>query len=173
MKQYGKKALSFAAAALLLVTMTGIAMAKTSTSSATDIKKLDSGITMIDKDASMPNGEKIVMDRITKEFKLKEDQIQTLRGKNMGLGEIAAVYAFADKMKGGVTEENVNKVVELRQGNKSWDQVAKSLDVKLGKIAKKVDSIEKDAHKDVMKAASEKPAGAGAGGTQGKTRDRY
>jgi hypothetical protein len=158
----GRRYASLITVVTLLFFMTGIATAKTT---AKEEKKLTSEITILDKDASgSPQGDPIVTDRLSKEFKVSGDQIKALRDKNMGLGEIAAVYAFADKMSGGVTDTNVDKVASLRQDNKGWTTIAKSLDVDLGNVASKVNSIEKDVHKDIKKAAKEKPAGSGAGG---------
>lgn len=165
MKEYipkGRIALSLMTVATLLVFMTGIATAKTT---AKDEKKLKTEITMLDKDASLPHGEQVVMDRLSKEFNVTSNQIKALRDKNLGFGDIAAVYSMADKMSGGITDDNVNKVLSLREGNKGWGVIAKSLDVDLGSVAKKVGSIEKDAHKDIKKASTETgTAGGGAGG---------
>ncbi len=165
MKEYmlkGKMALSLMTVASILVFMTGIATAKTT---ARDEKKLKSEITLLDKDASLPRGEKVVMDRLSKEFNVTGDQIKALRDKKLGYGDIAAVYSMADKMSGGITDDNVNKVLSLREGNKGWIVIAKSLDVDLGSVAKKVGGIEKDAHKDIKKASAETgTAGGGAGG---------
>lgn len=161
----GKQYASLITVITLLFFMTGIAAAKTT---AKEEKKLTTEITMIDKDASAsPNGETIVIDRLSKEFKVSGDKVKALRDKNIGLGEIAAVYAFADKMSGGVTDTNIDKVISLKQDNKGWTVIAKSLDVDLGKVSSKVNSIEKDVHKDIKKADKAK---AGAGGGAGDDR---
>lgn len=160
----GRTALSLMTVATLLMFMTGIATAKTT---AKEEKKLKTEITLLDKDATLPRGEQVVTDRLSKEFNLTSDQIKALRDKKLGYGDIAAVYAMADKMSGGITEDNVNKVMSLREGNKGWIDIAKSLDVDLGSVAKKVGSIEKDAHKDIKKASTETgTAGGGAGGAK-------
>lgn len=157
----GRMVLSLLAVMSLLVFMTGVVSAKTT---AKEEKKLKTEITMLDKDASLPNGEQIVIDRLSKEFNVKGDQTKMLRDKNLGFGDIATLYAVADKMSGGTTEENINKVLSVREGNKEWLAVAKSLDVDLGSVAKKVGSIEKDVHKDIKKASTETRTGSGAGG---------
>ncbi len=158
----GRKILSLMAVVSLLVFMTGTATAKTT---AKNEKKLTSEISMLNKDASLPRGDQVVMDKLSKEFKVTSDQISALRSKNMGYGEIAAVYAFADKMPGGITDDNINKVTSMVQGKKGWGTIAKSLNVDLGSVRSKVDSIEKDAHKDIKKASAETgTSGAGGGG---------
>ncbi len=165
------KILPLLAAAILMVFTTNIATAKV-TASAKDEKKLSTEITTLDKDATMPNGDRVVMDRLSKEFKVPVDKISALKDKNLGYGDIAAIYAFADKMSGGITDDNVNKVVSLRESKTGWAMIAKDVNVDLGHVAKKVGSIEKDAHKDIKKASKETTgtAGGGGGGLSGKDR---
>lgn len=165
-----RKALALMVAAGVMVFMAGAATAKTT---AKDEQKLKSEITLLNKDASLPRGDQIVTDRLIKEFKVTGDQITALRDKKLGYGEIAAVYAFADKLSGGITDDNVSKVTSMVKDNKGWMTAAKDLDVDLGHVAGKVGSIEKDAHKDIKKASTEKTgrgegAGGGTGGSMGK-----
>ncbi len=174
MKEYvhsGRKALSLIAVASLLLFMTGIAAAAKTTTTK-DEKKLNTEISLLDKDAAMPKGEVVVTDKLSKTFNLTSDQIKTLRDKNLKYGEIAAIYAFADKMAGGITDDNVNKVMTMRQSNKAWSDIAKSFDVKLGSVAGKVSSIEKDAHKDIKKASTEMPGAAGGGTSRSRGAER-
>ena len=162
-----KRVTSLLTALVLTVFMTNIAAAK-SAPTAKDEKKLKTEITMLDKDATLPNGDQVVVDRLTKEYNVTGDQITALHDKKLGYGEIAAIYAFADKMPGGITDDNVNKVVTMHQDNPGWMKMAKSLDVDLGHVAKKVGGIEKDAHKDIKKASTETKGSAG-GGMKGDT----
>ena len=154
--------LSFIAAVFLLVFSASVATAR-GTAKVSDEKKLKTEISSLNKDASMPNGDRIVMDKLTKEFDVKSEEIAALRDKDLGYGEIAAVYAFADKMSGGVTDENVNKVMSMHQGKEGWGKIASALDVDLGKVSKKIGSIEKSV-RDEIKQASAGKSGRGAGG---------
>ncbi len=163
----GRRVTSILAAIMLTMFMTNIAMAK-SAPTAKDEKKLKTEITMLNKDATLPHGDQVVMDRLSKEYNITADKVTSLRDKNLGFGEIAALYAFADKMPGGITDENVDKVVSMHQEKKGWIPLAKSLDVDLGSVAKKVGGIEKDVHKDIKKAATE--GGGSAGGGMSKSR---
>lgn len=152
------------AAVVLLFFTTSIATAKV-TATARDEKMLNTEITILDKDATMPGGDQVVMDRLSKEFNVTAEQIKALRDKDVGYGEIAAIYAFADKLPGGATDDNVNKVMSMREGKKGWGTIAKDLDLDLRDAAKKVSGIEKNAHDAIKEAAKEAPgAGAGAGG---------
>ncbi len=166
MKQFmisGKKTLSFAAAALLLMSVSTMAIAKGSATTK-DEKKLKTEITMLNKDAALPHGEQVVMDKLTKEFNINNDQVSALRDKKLGFGEIAAVLALADKMSGGINDANINRVMSMHQSGRGWAKLAKSLDVDLGGVVSKVGSLEDSAHKDIKKASAEGTAGSGAGG---------
>lgn len=165
MKTMSRKATALLTALVLTIFMTNIAAAK-SAPTAKDEKKLKTEISMLDKDATLPHGDQVVLDRLSKEYNVTADQITALHDKKLGYGEIAAIYAFADKLPGGITDDNVNKVVTMHQSSPGWMKMAKSLDVDLGSIAKKVDGIEKDAHKDIKKASTETKGSAG-GGTGG------
>ncbi len=160
------KILPLLAAALLMVFTANIATAKV-TAKAKDEQKLTTEITTLDKDATLPNGDRVVMDRLTKEFKVPADKITALKDKNLGYGDIAAIYAFADKMSGGITDDNVNRVASLRESKTGWAMIAKDVNVDLGHVAKKVGGIEKDAHKDIKKASKETTGTAGGGVKRG------
>jgi hypothetical protein len=155
------------AAVILLVFMTGIAAAAAA-GGAKDEKKLDISMTMINNDAKLPQGEKVVTEQLTKTFDVKKDKIQSLKAKNLQFGEIAAVLALADTMEGGLTDANLNRVVSLRQGRTGWSQIASNLNLDLSDVADKVASLEDDTHKEIKSAAVESAAGAGAGGGEGE-----
>jgi hypothetical protein len=106
-------------------------------------KKLDDEISALNKRASQPAGEKVVVRRLENQFKVKEAEITSLRDKKLGYGEIAIVLAMAQKMPGGITDANVNQILSLRQGTppKGWGEIAKEL--KLGKLGTMVSNVER------------------------------
>ncbi len=119
---------------------------------------------MLNKDAALPHGELVVMDKPTKEFNVNNDQVTALRDKKLGFGEIAALLALADKMSGGINDANINRVMSMHENGAGWAKLARSLNVGLGGVGSKVGSPEDNAHKDLKKAAAEGTAGSGAGG---------
>lgn len=129
-----------------------------------DEAKLTAEITLLNADAKLPQGDKLISKQLTDSFNVKTDKISSLVGKNMQYGEIAAIIAFADKMSGGVTDANINKVLNLRQSRTGWSQIAKDLKVDLEDVADKVSSVEDEAHKSIKQALAESPTGRGAGG---------
>ena len=157
----GRKILSFTAAVFLLLFMSQMAMAKATSSDA----QLKQDIAAIDGDAVASHQKQLVADRLAKEFKVPVDEITSLRDQLPGLGEVAAAYAFADKMPGGVSTDNLNTVVSERQGKKDWDEIASTHDIKLSSVSRKVHSIYKDVHKDIKKASAGKKGAAAGGGS--------
>lgn len=158
-----RRALSLITVASLLVLMTGMT-AVAATGSAKDEKKLTVGITMLNSDAKLPSGEKVLTKQLIDEFGVKQDKITSLKGKNLNYGEIAVVLALADKMDGGVTDANINRVMGMKPTSSSgWATVAKNLNVDIAEVADKVSSIEDNAHSGIKEAALE-AGGRGAGG---------
>jgi hypothetical protein len=115
---------------------------------------LDKNAAMIDKNARTPEGEKAVVERLEKEFKVDDARINGLRGQKLGYGEIAIVLAMAQKMTGGITDANVKTIMSMREGTpkQGWGVIAKKLGTKLGPTISSVERLEKGAHKEMEKA---------------------
>lgn len=75
-------------------------------------------------------------DRLKAEYKVDDARIDGLRERKFVDSEIEKVLAIADKMPGGITDENVDAVAALRQGPPvmGWGQVAKKQGVTLGSV---------------------------------------
>lgn len=116
-------------------------------------KRLDSSAASIDKDSSGA-GEKVVVERLEKEFKVDDARIKSLRDKKLGYGEIAIALSLAEKMPGGITDENVNKIMAMRQGPpvEGWGKIAQDLGTKLGPVISRVEKVRSETHKDIKKA---------------------
>lgn len=165
MKKFVVNMLSLLAVAALLATMAGIATAAATAGASKDENKLKAEITMLNSEAKLPQADKVISKQLTDSFNVKSDKINSLLGRNIQYGEIAAILAFADKMPDGVTDANINKVMTLRESRTGWDQIAKNLNVDIADVASKLSSIEDDAHKNIKQAMVEAPAaGVGAGG---------
>src|SRR5438876_552308 len=83
-------------------------------------------VTAVDTEAQTEEGKKGVIERLKKRFHIDEGQIQDLRDKHLGYGEIGIVYSLAEHMPGGIMEQNINQILELhRSGDKpGWDKIA-------------------------------------------------
>jgi hypothetical protein len=77
----------------------------------------------------------MVKERLLKEFDISEDFMDHLHDQNLEYGEIRQVLLFAKQMPGGITDQNVEKIVKAHQGEngrpKEWWKVANELGVHL------------------------------------------
>ncbi len=158
--------LNLGAVLVMILLISGAAQAELSKAE----KNLGREAKRLTETASKPVGEKAVLKKIEVEFKVSDAQVQALRDRMLGYGEVAIVLSLAQKMPGGVAEVNVQKVLSLRQGPPvaGWGQVARQLGTKLGATVsqlKKMNNasnraIKKDharAGKPVKKARQEQP----------------
>lgn len=71
--------------------------------------------------------------KLAAKFGVDEAEIASLRGENLGYGEIDHTLTLAERMPGGITDENVGQVLEMRQDqHMGWGQIAKSQGTTLG-----------------------------------------
>jgi hypothetical protein len=96
-------------------------------------------------------GEKLVTQRLEKDFSVSGDQILGLRDKKMGYGEIAIVLSLSQKMPGGATDANIQQVMTMRQGppTMGWGQVAKQLGTKLGPAVSQVRNVHREVNREM------------------------
>jgi hypothetical protein len=73
-------------------------------------------------------------DKLKKQFKVSDDQINSLRGQKLGYGEMDHVFSLASQMPGGINDENVQKIMAMRQSGDhktGWGKIAQDLNLKL------------------------------------------
>ena len=114
--------------------------------------------------AKTNQGEKVVMGRLEKEFNVTDAQVQGLRDKKLGYGEIAVVLSLSSKMTGGVTDANIQQVMTLRQGppTMGWGAIAKKLGAKLGPTVSQVRTMNRETSRE-MKGGKEQGMGSHQG----------
>lgn len=97
-----------------------------------------------------------IVNKLVTEFKVDEALIQSLRDKKLGYGEIAITLALADKLEGGITGANIDKILEMRgtDGKTGWGVIAGKLGVKLGSVISDVERVKPDARAEKMDNAS-------------------
>jgi hypothetical protein len=128
---------------LMLITIAStffwsVASAQESTPSPTpDETTLNEVNTTVEEEVKLDGAEK-VRQRIADRFEVSVEDVEALRAKKMGYGEITLLYSLAKHMEGGATQENIDKILELRNGETKmgWGQVAKKLDLRVGTVAK-------------------------------------
>ncbi len=142
----------------LLILIVGVIAALAGTGTAwADLSKAEKNLERESKrlndTAAKPDGEKAVLRKIEAEFKVSDAQVQALRDRKLGYGEIAVVLSLAQKMPGGVIEVNVQKVLSMRQGPPvaGWGQVARQLGIKLGATVSQVKKMNNDSNREIKK----------------------
>jgi hypothetical protein len=115
-------------------------------------KNLNKEAAAISATAKSAQGEKVVVGRLEKEFNVTDTQIQGLRDKKLGYGEIAIVLSLAQKMPGGETDANIQQVMTLRQGppRMGWGEVCKKLGTKLGPMVSQMRTMNRETHGEMM-----------------------
>jgi hypothetical protein len=114
-------------------------------------KNLERESKRLNDTAAKPDGEKAVVKRLGAELKVTEQQVQALRDRKLGYGEIAIVLSLAQTMPGGATDANALKVLSMRQGPPvaGWDDVARQLGTKLGRIVSQVRKVTNNANREI------------------------
>ena len=72
--------------------------------------------------------------KLAKEFNVKESRIDSLRRQKLGYGEIRHVLSIAEQMPGGIDNDNIKRIMDMRQGaehKEGWGHIAQELGVKL------------------------------------------
>ncbi len=73
--------------------------------------------------------------RLENKFNVSDTRIDSLRKQGLGFGEIDHTLSLAKQMPGGINDQNVNKIVALRQGGahkEGWGKIARDLNLKMG-----------------------------------------
>ena len=100
----------------------------------TDIEvTIEQEVIEINEDASTPYGEVAVIGKIEKEFDVDESVITDLRAQKLGYGEISIALSLAERLPGGITAENIDKIISMRQGPpvEGWGNIARDLELSL------------------------------------------
>ncbi len=92
----------------------------------------------LDHEASTPEGTKRVTQKLATEFGVEEARITSLRDKGLGYGEAHHALSLSEHMPGGITDENVNTIMTMRQKQKmGWGEIAHALGTNFGSTAKR------------------------------------
>jgi len=111
-------------------------------------QELQTAVTSVNQQAGQSEGQKTVITRLENQFNVDATRIDGLRSQGLGFGEVAIVLALAQKMTGGITDANVQSVMNLRTGTPpmGWGAIAHTLGEKLGKVVSKVNEVGGNSH---------------------------
>jgi len=136
---------------ILSLTMLGAAGAAESK----EEKALMKEAAAINATAGNAQGEKVVTQRLEKEYKVTETQVQQMRDKKLGYGEIAIVLSLCQKMPGGATDANIQQIMTMRQGppTMGWGEIANKLGTKLGPAVSQVRNVNRETNREMRHEA--------------------
>ncbi len=111
-------------------------------------KKLEAIAAELDKNHS--EGQQRVADMIKAQFGVSDGLIMGLRFKKLGYGEIAIALSLAQDLHRIIKDEDLYKIVSMRQGPPvmGWGVIAKDLGLKLGPVISRVQKISAEVRKD-------------------------
>ena len=88
---------------------------------------------------------------------LTAQDVQDLRAKKLGFGEISTLLALTANQPNSATAKSVNEILAMRQAGEGWGKLARDLGYKnLGSVVKSVKATDKDVTKVAMER-SDKP----------------
>jgi len=106
-------------------------------------------------------GTKFKFDPNSAPRELTAQDVQDLRAKKLGYGEISTLLALTAKQPNSATAKSVNEILAMRQSGEGWGKLARDLGYKnLGSVVKSVKVTDKDVTKVAMER-SEKPDKSG------------
>lgn len=154
-RRLSRSALPMVGAALLLALVVGVATAQDAdTKGEKELVRLTQKIdkTSSDGDAgrvtskivSEWNGTKFTFDAGTPPRALTAQDVQDLRARKLGFGEISILLALTAKQPDASTAKSLNEILAMRQAGEGWGKLARDLGYKnLGSVVKSVKATDK------------------------------
>lgn len=118
-----------------------------------DEKKVDEVSADLDKNSHETGEAKKVEARLEDRFGVTDTQVDNLRRQKLGYGEISTIFSLTKQMPGGINDENIQKITDMRQGDghkTGWGKIAQELGVKLGPAIADADHIRPEAREERM-----------------------
>lgn len=111
-------------------------------------RKLEAVSGELDKKYS--EGRQRVTDKIAAEFGVDSGLVLGLGYKKLGYGEIAIVLSLAQGLHSTIRDEDLRRIVALRQGPPvmGWGKIAKELGLKLGPVLSRVRKVAAEVRRD-------------------------
>lgn len=102
----------------------------------TALQRIQRAVAKINLEASTPEGEANVIARMSKQFAVSRDTLETQHANwGLGYGEMTMVYGFARSSK---TKATPDQVVDMRRSGMSWEKIGKEIGVKVDAVASRM-----------------------------------
>lgn len=100
----------------------------------TSLQRIQRYVASINQEASTPEGEQVVIARLSQQLHASPDSLQSERARwGLGYGEVAMIHGFARDSK--IPSITTDDVVAMRRAGKSWEDIGKQLGVKVDNVA--------------------------------------
>src|SRR5512132_1232002 len=97
----------------------------------TSLQRIQRSVARIDREASTPEGEAMVVKRLAAQLGMPEDSLRARHDAwALGYGEIAMVYGFARASR-RQSATLPDQIVEMRRDGQDWKAIAKQLGVSI------------------------------------------
>lgn len=104
----------------------------------TSLQRIQRSVARIDREASTPEGEALVVKRLAAQLGMPEDSLRARHDTwALGYGEIAMVYGFARASR-RQSATLPDQIVEMRREGQDWKAIAKQLGVSIDAVASRV-----------------------------------
>ncbi len=127
-----------------------------------DEKKLDEVSARVDTQSREPGEAAKVEQRLERKYNVTDARIDSLRKQGLGYGEINTTLSLAGRMPGGINDQNVGKIMDLRQGQgghkEGWGKIARDLGLKLHPAVRDMDDIRQTRHEGRVEERAEERA---------------
>ncbi|CAG1064850.1 hypothetical protein BAC1_00416 [uncultured bacterium] len=120
---------------------------------------IEEEVETIDEEASLPDGEAAVIGKIENEFDVDGSLISGLRAQKLGYGEITLALSLAERLPGGINDENIEKILSMRQGEtvEGWGNIARELGLKLNPSADRLERVSDETAVEKAKMEAVRP----------------
>lgn len=105
-----------------------------------EIQSIEEMSQNIDNESRKLGGTKLVADHLKESFHIDDHMIQIVRDQETDYGDMFTVFAMAERMPGGINEDNVTKVIDIHKGRlsqKSWHDVGAVVGVEMNAVTQR------------------------------------
>ncbi|HUI70914.1 MAG TPA: hypothetical protein VL354_10380 [Spirochaetia bacterium] len=105
--------------------------------------RLGRDVAYLNRIGRSPTGEKSLSLSLESRFRPGPGQIAELHKQRLGYGDISVVLAVASWLHGGVTRQNIERIVSLWKSPRSgsWSKIARSLGVRVDRVVLQIESL--------------------------------
>jgi len=168
------KEVSFVKRSMIVFVLVGmmsfVLVSSASAQTATDPEtQLGKDAATLDEVGTNADSAPAIVQAIETMFDVTASQVAALRNDNLGYGEIVILLSLAETLPGGITSQNIDQILQLRQGPPvtGWGKIAETMRLKLGDVVSTVEKATQKSAQAIAKAQAASNNGNGNGRSGG------